>query len=320
MSALSSPAAGTATTPSPLHGHAPLSQGRPRRLETVVRWVLRTCAGLSVAITVGIVVSLLLPALQFFREVSVVEFLTGTRWTPQFADPDYGVLPLVSATAWTTVIALAVAIPLGLGAAVYLAEYARPRVRQVLKPVLELLAGVPTVVFGFFALSFVAPVILKEWLSLEVGTFSILAAGLVMGVMIVPTIASLSEDAMTAVPQALRQGSAALGANRMQTTVRVVFPAALSGVVAAIVLGISRAIGETMIVAIAAGARTQMVTNPVMEGSTMTGFIARTALGDSRVGSLEYNTLFAVGLVLFVLTLLVNMVSIKLVRRFRQEY
>ena len=319
MSAVTTPAAGT-TTSSPPQGPVPLSQRRSRRGETVVRWVLRACAGLSVAITVGIVFSLLMPALEFFREVSVLEFLTGTRWTPRFANPSYGVLPLVSATAWTTVIALGVAIPLGLGAAVYLAEYARPKVRQVLKPILELLAGVPTVVFGFFALSFVAPVILKDWLSLEVGTFSILAAGLVMGVMIVPTVASLSEDAMTAVPQALRQGSAALGANRMQTTVRVVFPAALSGIVAAIVLGVSRAIGETMIVAIAAGARTQMVTSPVMEGATMTGFIARTALGDSRVGSLEYNTLFAVGLVLFVLTLLVNMVSIKLVRRFRQEY
>ncbi len=320
MSALSTPATGAATTLRPSQDHAPLTQGRPRRMETVVRWILRACAGLSVVITVGIVLSLLMPALQFFREVPVLDFLTGTRWTPQFADPDYGILPLVSATAWTTLIALAVAIPLGLGAAIYLAEYARPKVRKTLKPILELLAGVPTVVFGFFALSFVAPVILNDWLSLEVGTFSILAAGLVMGVMIVPTIASLSEDAMTAVPQALRQGSAALGANRMQTTVRVVFPAAMSGIVAAIVLGISRAIGETMIVAIAAGARTQMVTSPTMEGATMTGFIARTALGDSRVGSLEYNTLFAVGLVLFVLTLLVNMISIKLVRRFRQEY
>jgi len=296
-----------------------LSQVRSRRGETVIRLLLRAAAGLSVLITAGIVISLLVPAIGFFQQVSVVEFLTGTRWAPQFADPSFGVLPLITATAWTTVIALAVAVPCGLGAAAYLAEYARPRVRSVLKPILELLAGVPTVVFGFFALSFVGPA-LRDWLGIDVGTFSILAAGLVMGVMIIPTVASLSEDAMSAVPNALREGSAALGSNRMQTTLRVVFPAALSGIVAAVVLGISRAIGETMIVAIAAGARPQMVTDPTMEGATMTGFIARMALGDSRVGSLEYDTLFAVGLLLFLLTFVVNLISIRLVRRFRQEY
>lgn len=285
-----------------------------------MRWLLRIAAFTSIAITLGILVSLLMPAAEFFAEVPVLEFLTGTRWAPQFADASFGVLPLVTATAWTTAIALAVAVPFGLGAAVYLAEYARPRARRILKPILEILAGVPTVVFGFFALSFVAPTVVRGWLSIEVGTFSILAAGLVMGVMIIPTVASLSEDAMSAVPRDMRQGSAALGANRMQTTLRVIFPAALSGIVAAVVLGISRAIGETMIVAIAAGARPQMVTDPTMEGATMTGFIARMALGDSRVGSLQYNTLFAVGLLLFVLTLVVNAISIQLVRRFRQEY
>jgi len=324
MSTMHSESAGPVAAPgrpSALTGHAPaITRRRARRGEQLVRLLLRLAAWLSILITVGIVISLLSPALQFFAEVSVVEFLTGTRWAPQFADPTFGVLPLVTATAWTTAIALAVAVPFGLGAAVYLAEYARPRARKILKPILELLAGVPTVVFGFFALSFVAPTVLREWLSVEVGTFSILAAGLVMGVMIIPTVASLSEDAMSAVPSALRQGSAALGANRMQTSLRVVFPAALSGIVAAVVLGISRAIGETMIVAIAAGARPQMVTDPTMEGATMTGFIARMALGDARVGSLEYNTLFAVGLLLFVLTLVVNAISIQLVRRFRQEY
>ena len=297
-----------------------VTRGTSRYGERLVHLLLQLAAWLSIAITVGIVISLLIPALSFFADVSVWEFLTGTRWAPQFANPSFGVLPLVTATLWTTAIALAVAVPCGLGVAIYLSEYARPQVRKWLKPILELLAGIPTVVFGFFALSFVAPTILQGWLSLDVGTFSILAAGLVMGVMIIPTIASLSEDAMSAVPLALRQGSSALGANRMQTSLRVVFPAALSGIVAAIVLGISRAIGETMIVAIAAGARPQMVTDPTMEGATMTGFIARMALGDSRVGSLEYNTLFAVGLLLFVLTLGVNAVSIKLVRRFRQEY
>ncbi|UZN02023.1 phosphate ABC transporter permease subunit PstC [Cellulomonas sp. S1-8] len=318
MTTLRTTPAGAATTP-PLPG-VPTLSGRPRPFETVVRWLLRAAAALSVVITIGIVLSLLGPALAFFREVPVLDFLTGTRWAPQFADASFGVLPLVTATAWTTFIALLVAVPFGLGAAIYLAEYARPRVRGILKPVLELLAGIPTVVFGFFALSFVAPVLLRGLLGVQVGTFSILAAGLVMGFMIIPTVASLSEDAMTAVPQALRQGSAALGANRMQTTLRVVLPAALSGIVAAVVLGISRAIGETMIVAIAAGARPQMVTDPTMEGATMTGFIARMALGDSRIGSLQYNTLFAVGLLLFLLTLVVNMVSIQLVRRFRQEY
>lgn len=297
-----------------------ITGGSPRYGERVIRVILQLAAWLSVAITVGIVISLLIPALSFFADVSLWEFLTGTRWAPQFADPSFGVLPLVTATLWTTAIALAVAVPCGLGVAIYLAEYARPRVRKWLKPILELLAGIPTVVFGFFALAFVAPTILQDWLRLEVGTFSILAAGLVMGVMIISTVASLSEDAMSAVPMALRQGSSALGANRMQTSIRVVFPAALSGIVAAIVLGISRAIGETMIVAIAAGARPQMVTDPTMEGATMTGFIARMALGDARVGSLEYNTLFAVGLLLFVMTMVVNAISIHLVRRFRQEY
>lgn len=307
----------TRTTPD----YAPsLKSARPRYGEAVVRWLLKIAAFASIAITLGILVSLLVPAAEFFAEVPVLEFLTDTRWAPQFADASFGVLPLVTATAWTTFIALAVAVPFGLGAAVYLAEYAPPRARRILKPILEILAGVPTVVFGFFALSFVAPTVLRGWLSIEVGTFSILAAGLVMGVMIIPTVASLSEDAMSAVPRDMRQGSAALGANRMQTTLRVIFPAALSGIVAAVVLGISRAIGETMIVAIAAGARPQMVTDPTMEGATMTGFIARMALGDSRVGSLQYNTLFAVGLLLFVLTLVVNAISIRLVRRFRQEY
>ncbi len=190
----------------------------------------------------------------------------------------------------------------------------------MLKPLLEILAGVPTVVYGFFALQFVQATVLRDWLQLDTGAFSVLAAGLVMGVMIIPTVASISEDAMSAVPMAMRQGSAALGANRMQTTLRVVFPAALSGIVAAIVLGISRAVGETMIVAIAAGNQARMVTDPLEQGQTMTGFIANAALGDSRVGSLEYNTLFAVGLLLFIITLAINFISIRFVRRFREAY
>jgi phosphate ABC transporter permease protein PstC len=230
------------------------------------------------------------------------------------------VIPLVTATAWTSGIALLVAIPLGLGAAVYLSEYARPRVRKTLKPILEILAGIPTVVFGLFALQFVQAKVFREWLTLDTGAFSVLAAGLVMGVMIVPTIASISEDSMSAVPQSMRQGSAALGANRMQTTLRVVFPAALSGIIAAIVLGVSRAVGETMIVAIAAGGQARIVTGPLEQGQTMTGFIANAALGDSTVGSIEYDTLFAVGLLLFLITLGFNFLAIRIVRRFREVY
>jgi phosphate transport system permease protein len=281
---------------------------------------LMSAAGLSVLITVGIVLSLAVPALQFFREVDVLEFLTGTRWAPRFADSDFGVLPLVTGTLWTTAIGLLIAVPFGLGAAVYLSEYAHHRVRKVLKPVLELLAGIPSVVYGYFALTFVAPVVLNDLLGIEVGTFSVLAAGLVLGVMIIPTVASLSEDAMSAVPQSLRQGSFALGANKMRTTLRVVFPAAISGITASIVLALSRAVGETMIVALAAGTRAQIVTSPTMNGQTMTGFIAQTATGESTPGSLTYNTLFAVGLLLFAITLIINLIAARIVRRIREVY
>lgn len=295
-------------------------EGRPRYGEFAIRLFLRVAAAVTIVTTIGILIALAIPSASFFAEVPVLEFLFGTRWVPQLAPPSYGVIPLVTATAWTTIIALLVAVPFGLGAAIFLAEYAHPNLRKVLKPILEVLAGVPTVVYGFFALTFVQGTVIREWLQLPTGAFSVLAAGLVMGVMIIPTVASISEDSMSAVPNALRQGSAALGANRMQTTLRVVFPAALSGIVAAIVLGISRAVGETMIVAIAAGNQARIVTGPLELGQTMTGFIANTALGDSRVGSREYNTLFAVGLLLFAITLLINFISIRFVRRFREVY
>ena len=300
--------------------HVALSASAKRPFEAVVKVMLRVAAGITIAITLGIVVALIIPTIDFFREVSPIEFLFSTRWAPRFADASFGVIPLITATLWTTMIALLTAVPLGLGAAVFLSEYAKPRLRKVLKPILEILAGVPTVVYGLFALEFVQTRFFRDLLDLQTGSFSVLAAGLVMGVMIVPTVASLSEDAMSAVPNAMRQGSAALGANRMQTSIRVVFPAALSGIVAAVVLGISRAVGETMIVAIAAGGQARIVTGPLQQGQTMTGFIANAALGDSRVGSIEYNTLFAVGLLLFAITLLVNFISIKFVRRFREVY
>jgi phosphate transport system permease protein len=309
---------GPAQLPGP--SHMSHFTGRPRPGENIIKGLLAFAALITVLITVGILIALIVPGVEFFVNVPIWDFLFGTRWTPMFADADYGVLPLVSATLWTTGLALIVAIPFGLGAAVLMSEFAHPKLRAVLKPILEILAGVPTVVYGLFALQFIQLIVFKEWLQLDTGAFSVLAAGLVMGIMIIPTIASISEDAMSAVPMSLRQGSAALGANRMQTSVRVVFPAALSGIIAAIILGVSRAVGETMIVAIAAGSQARIVTGPLEAGQTMTGFIANSALGDSRVGSLEYNTLFAVGLLLFIITLIINFISIRLVNKFRQVY
>ncbi|MFM1819502.1 MAG: putative phosphate transporter permease protein [Actinomycetota bacterium] len=288
--------------------------------EKLILGILFTSSLFTIFVTAGIAWSLITPAIEFFRQVSVVDFLTGTRWAPRFKPATFGVVPLLVGTLWTTTIALLVAVPFGLGAAMYLSEYASDKSRRRLKPILELLAGIPTVVYGFFAIEFVTRIVLKGWLNLEVGTFSVLSAGLVMGVMIIPTIASLSEDALSSVPLAMRQGSMALGANKMQTTLRVVFPAALSGIAAAVVLGISRAVGETMIVALAAGNKPNISLSPLEGAQTMTGFIANAALGDSRVGSLQYDTLFAVGLLLFLSTLLINFISIRLVRRFREAY
>ncbi len=301
--------------PSPgtgLHGAAVNLQARRRPVESAIKGLLLICALLSVAITIGIVLALIEPVIHFFAEVPFGAFFAISG--------EFAVLPLVGGTLMVTVIALLVAVPLGLGAAMYLSEYASPRVRKVLKPTLELLAGVPSVVYGFFALMFVTPELLQDILAMDVNFTNALAAGLVLGVMIIPTIASLAEDALTAVPRALRQGSFAMGANRMQTTLRVVLPAALSGVAAAVVLGLSRAIGETMIVALAAGGQKNLSVDPREGMQTMTGFIAQTAGGENPVGSTSYNTLFAVGLLLFVMTLVINIVSIALVRRFRQVY
>lgn len=295
-----------------LPGASPNLRGKARPGEAVVKAVLFTSAILSVAVTFGIIVALVRPVIDFFGEVPFGDFFA--------TQGQYAVLPLISATLMVTAISLVVAVPLGLGTAMYLSEYASPKVRAWLKPTVELLAGVPSVVYGFFALMFVTPTLLQDLLNLQVGFTNALAAGLVLGVMIVPTIASLAEDALSAVPQAMRQGSLAMGANRMQTTLRVVLPAALSGVAAAVVLGLSRAVGETMIVALAAGAQKNLSLDPREGMQTMTGFIATTAGGENPVGSTSYNTLFAVGLTLFVITLLINIVSITFVRRFRQAY
>ncbi|WP_109507762.1 phosphate ABC transporter permease subunit PstC [Nocardioides speluncae] len=283
--------------------------------EAVVKALLLTAAVLSVAITFGIVIALLAPTLDFFREVPFGEFFSADD------QKEFAVLPLVMGTLVTTVIALAVAVPIGLGAAMYLSEYASPRARKILKPTVELLAGVPSVVYGFFAVYFVSEIFFQKWFNWQsLGLLNALSAGLILGVMVIPTIASLAEDALSAVPQAMRQGSLAMGANRMQTTLRVVLPAALSGVMAAIVLGMSRAIGETMIVTIAAGTLKNLSFNPTESMQTMTSFMAIKAGGEDPVGTPGYNMLFAVGMLLFVITLVVNFISISIVRRYRQAY
>ncbi len=294
---------------------------RSRPGERVIRTGLLVAALVSVVTTIGILISLLIPAIDFFKQVPLTEFLGSTRWAPNDGgNPSFGVWPLVSATFLITAVALLVAVPLGLGAAMYLSEYASKKTRKRLKPIVELLAGIPSVVYGFFALAFVTPNLLQDLLKLDVNFTNALSAGLVLGVAVLPTVASLAEDALSAVPLALRQGSLAMGANRRQTTLRVVLPAALSGVAAAVVLGLSRAVGETMIVALAAGSQPNLSADPREGMQAMTGYIAATAGGENPVGSLSYDTLFAVGLLLFVITLLMNMVSITIVRRYRQEY
>jgi phosphate transport system permease protein len=286
--------------------------------EVVVRAVLALCALVSVATTAGIVVALLEPSIEFFREVSVVDFFSGDRWAPLFTPASFGVQPLLVGTFAVTLWACVVALPLGLLAAIYLSEYASPRARRTLKPALEVLAGIPTVVFGFFALTFFTP--LLQDFGVNVGVFNVLSAGLVMGVMLIPTVASISDDAMSAVPQELRDGAYGLGATPLQVSTRIVVPAAVSGIVASYVLAISRAVGETMIVLIAAGGLAQITLDPREPAQTMTAFIGATGLGDVPTGSIEYKTIFAVGLTLFVITFAMNMLSIRLVRKYREVY
>jgi phosphate transport system permease protein len=296
----------------------PLAGKRRRLSEDVVRVVLALCALVSIATTVGIVVALVFPALDFFADVDPVDFFTGTDWAPLFEPARFGVVPLIAGTIVVTFWACLVALPLGLGVAIYLSEYARPRLRKWLKPALELLAGIPTVVFGYFALTFVTPLLRDIGIHVEI--FNALAAGLVMGVMLIPTVASLSEDAMRAVPYDLRDGAYALGSTKLQVATRIVVPAAVSGIVASFVLAISRAIGETMIVLIAAGQQPSLTFDPRQAIETMTAFIAATGAGDVPTGSTEYKTIFAVGLTLFVMTFAMNIVSIRLVRRYREVY
>jgi len=297
-----------------------LGVARRRWNEDLIKALLLLAALISILTTTGIVISLARETFVFFEDVGVGAFLFGTDWSPIIKPQSFGVLPLVSGTLLITAVCLVVAIPLGLGSAIYLSEYARPRVRKTVKPILELLAGVPTIVFGYFALTFFTPTILQDFLGLDISVFNALSAGIIMGFMVVPTIASVAEDAMSAVPASLREGSFGLGANRLQTSLRVVFPAALSGIVASVVLGASRAIGETMIVLVAAGQIAALTANPENPMYTMTSYIAAIGKGDVATGSTQYKTIFAVGMLLFVITLVVNMISIRFVRKYRQVY
>jgi phosphate transport system permease protein len=285
--------------------------------ERVIKLLLTACAYLSIFTTFGIVVVLFEETVRFFLEVSPVEFLTSTRWSPQ--QGSFGVLPLVYGTLMATFIAIAVALPVGLLTAIYLSEYAPRSLRRWLKPVLEILAGVPTVVYGYFALTFITP-FFRHSVFPGIGSFNALAAGLIMGVMIIPTVASVSEDAIYAVPRSLREGAYALGATRRETATRIVLPAALSGIVAAVILGISRAIGETMIVTIAMGSQASFGGTPLESMQAMTAYIVQVVGGETPRDSITYKSIFAVGSALFLMTLVLNLASYWFVRRFRETY
>ena len=306
--------------------HAAPPQGYPLRRrswqrllpEPIIRIALFLFSSVSILTTVGIVSVLIFEAVQFFGDVSIFKFLTGTKWTPLFSSQQFGVLALVAGTMLTAVGAMLVALPLGLLSAIYLSEYAPEAVRRTLKPVLEVLAGIPTVVYGYFALLFVTP--LLRGLSEDISVFNGLSASIVMGIMILPMVSSLSEDAMRAVPRSLREGAYALGSTKLEVSTRVVVPAALSGIMAAFILAASRAVGETMIVTIAAGQNPSFTLNPLVPIETMTAYIVQVSQGDTPNGTLEFQTIFAVALLLFAITLLMNLLSQYVVRRFREEY
>jgi phosphate transport system permease protein len=293
-------------------------RSRNRVQERVVGAVLVLCSAVSVLTTVGIVAVLLVEAAGFFMAVSPIEFLTSTRWTPMFVPQHFGVLPLLAGSVLVAAGAALVALPVGLASAIYLSEYAPSGARAVIKPVLEILAGIPTVIYGYFALTFVTPALRLVWPGADV--FNALSASIVVGIMIIPMVSSLSEDAMSAVPRSLREGTYALGATKYEVATRTVVPAALSGILASFILALSRAIGETMIVAIAAGATPRLTLNPLESVQTMTAYIAQISLGETPYGTIEYKTIFAVGLALFAVTLLMNIISALVLRRFREVY
>ena len=293
-----------------------------RRLQKIKEWFIEKAlflsAFFSVFITIGIVGVLIFETFGFFKVVSIFDFLTDTQWTPLFSDKHFGILPLFAGTFLTTIIAMAVSLPIGVVTAIYLSEYSSGKVRGVVKPILEVLAAVPTVVYGYFALLFVTP--LLQRIIPDMSGFNSLASGIVMGIMIIPIISSLSEDAMHAVPMSLREGALALGSTKFQVALKVVLPAALSGVASSFILGISRAVGETMIVAIAAGQQPRLTLNPLVPIETVTAYIVQVSLGDTPTGTIEYSTIFAAGMSLFIVTFVLNIVSYWLKKRFREEY
>ena len=296
------------------------NRSKSKRDELIVKLIFGACALLSIVTTVGILYTLVIETFKFFQQVPITDFLFDTQWTPLFTDPQYGIFVLVSATFLTAFIGLLVAVPLGILAAVCLSEYAPRSVRAWLKPALEILAGIPSVVFGYFALLFVTPFLRTVMPFLGLQTFNGMSAGLVLGISILPIVASLSEDAIYAVPNSLRQASYAVGATKRETVINVVLKAALSGIVAAVILGVSRAVGETMIVTLAAGQNPTLTLDPRVAIQTMTSFIVQVAGGDVAVGTLKYDTLFAVGTSLFVITLSLNIFSFWFVRRFQEKY
>jgi len=293
---------------------------RLRPGEMLIQLVLMLFAGLSILVTVGIVVTLGEESLRFFAsgEISILQFFTGTKWQPAIGQ--YGILPLASATLMTSLIAMIVAAPLGLFVAVYLSEYASTRIRSVLKPILEILAGIPTVVYGYFALTFLTPVLRAVFGENTVSIYNTASAGIAIGILILPLIASMSEDALSAVPRSLKEAAFALGATKLETSLTIVVPAGISGIAAAFIVGLSRAIGETMIVALAAGAGSALTANPFKSAETMTGYIVRISGGDLGYDTVDYNSIFAIGILLFAITLVLNIVSRRIVRRFHEVY
>ena len=286
--------------------------------EKIIEFILRATALITILTTIGIIWVLLSESLEFFKEVSIIDFVTDTQWTPLFANKHFGILPLISGTILTTIIAISVSLPIGLTIAIYLSEYAPKKLKKIIKPLLEILAAVPTVVYGFFALLVVTP-FLQKFIP-EMAGFNSLSAGIVMGIMIIPFISSLSEDALSAVPKSLRESSYALGATKLQTSFKVMVPAASSGIIVSVILAFSRAIGETMIVAIAAGQQPRLTFNPLVPVETITAYIVQVSLGDVQHDSLEYRTIFAAGITLFVFTFILNNISFWIRKKFREEY
>ena len=301
-------------------GDCPDFSRRPRPHEQIIRIFLFSCAALSILVTLGIVFELTQDSMLFFLdpEVTLKEFLTGTQWQPVIGR--FGIWPLLSATLMTSTIAMLFAFPIGLMVAVYLSEYASEGVRSILKPILEVLAGIPTVVYGYFAVTFMTPLLKRIFGSDVVGVYNTASAGLVIGILILPLITSMTEDAMSAVPRSLREAAAALGSTKRETSLQVVVPAAISGIAAAFIVALSRAVGETMIVALAAGAGPKLTANPFEGAETLTGYIVRISGGDISYNSVDYNSIFALGLVLFLITLLLNTVSRRIVERYREVY